>query len=310
MIYLLSPRRGGPFKQLKLVADKLAAAGYQTKHCYRFAEWANLHFNSRDTIISVIPFLFLRNKKKFILNIRGNYHKEKRISNPLSYLYTSNVKLADKIILPSKYLKKELSLPQAVIIPNSIDTDTHPPALPAPGGRNTPVKIVTVTNFDFPQKARGVNKLINIINRLNTARLLEFHIYGSGQWLKSAKQQYKLHNIKKCRVFFHGHSNNIHRALSDKHIFVYWSTFDNMPNTLIEALACGLPIVANKYGAYQEILGTKNLLASDKQQFSQHLLALINNPKRRQRFSRKNLKRSRLFDINKNIAYWIKAIES
>jgi glycosyltransferase involved in cell wall biosynthesis len=308
MIYLLSPRRGGPYHQLKLIAAKLSERGYSTKHCYQAREWTKLHFNSYDTIISVIPFFFLRNKKKFILNIRGNYHREKRLDNPLSHLYNRNIKFADKVVLPSQYLKKELSLKTATIIPNSTNINILAPTALAP--RSSAVRIATITNFDFRPKAQGISKLINIVNQINTSQSVELHIYGGGQWLNFARQQYELHNFKKYPVFFHGQFASAARILTGNHVFIYWSIFDNMPNVLTEAIACGLPVVANDYGAYKEILGPNNLLATNEQQFSQYLLNLIEDPAHRLVFSQKNLVRSRLFDINKNIKHWIELIES
>ena len=116
MIYLLSPRRGGPYIQLKLIADKLNEHGYQAKHCCTAFDWLRLHFCKKDTIISVIPFFFVPNKNKFFLNIRGNYHKEKKVTNPLSYLYELNIKYATNLILPSRFLKKELGFKNATAV--------------------------------------------------------------------------------------------------------------------------------------------------------------------------------------------------
>ena len=178
MIYLLSPRSGGPYKQLALVARKLNEYQVPATHCFRFKDWVKLHFNRRDTIVSVIPFLFAANKKNFIMNIRGNYRRERRLSNPLSYLYDYNLRLAHKIIVPSHYLKKELHLPQATVIPTSTDVR---PAAPLAASIGIPVQLATITNFDFRPKAQGISKLINIVNQLETKHPLTVNIYGGGQ---------------------------------------------------------------------------------------------------------------------------------
>ena len=82
-----------------------------------------------------------------------------------------------------------------------------------------------------------------------------------------------------------------------------------MPNVLIEATACGLPIVVNRYAAYEEIIGPNNLISSNEQQFTKSLLQLIDDPKQRRIRQRQNLDRAKLFDIRQNIKQWINVIE-
>ena len=309
MIYLVSPRSGGPFKQLQLIAATLNANGYPAQHCFGLKDWLLLHFNKQDKIISVVPFLFVRNRHKLILNIRGNYRKEKRLTNPLSYLYDRNLKLAAKTVVPSLYLKNELMLPEATVIPTSTDIHLQPINPPAHPTDRT-VRLATITNFDFRPKAQGINKLINIVNQLETSVKMSIHIYGGGRWLDHAKQQFDLHNYKKYPVFFHGYFQNAIDVLPGNDIFIYWSTFDNMPNVLIEATACGLPIVVNRYAAYEEVVGSHNLLADSEKQFTDHLLSLVENPPLRQKYGHINNSRSVLFDISTNIKQWIDVINA
>ena len=309
MFYLLSPRSGGPFKQLQLIAATLNANNYPARHCFRLKDWLRLHFNQHDQIISVVPFLFVRNRHNLILNIRGNYRKEKRLTNPLSYLYDRNLKLASKTVVPSHYLKHELKLHDATVIPTSTDIhlrQTNPP----PVRTDNTVRLATITNFDFRPKAQGINKLINIVNQLETSINLSIHIYGGGRWLDHAKQQFDLHNYKKYPVFFHGYFKNAIDVLPGNDVFIYWSTFDNMPNVLIEATACGLPIVVNRYAAYEEVVGINNLLADSEKQFTEHLLQLVEDPLLRQKYSHINNRRSNLFDISTNIKQWIDVINA
>ena len=308
MIFLLSPRSGGPYKQLQLIAKTLNQRGYKAQHCYRPKDWLKLHFNKHDKIISVVPLLFVRNRNNLILNIRGNYHKEKKLTNPLSFFYDHSLKLASKTVVPSVYLKKELGLNSATVIPTSTDIELHHDNYSKSSNNNT-IRLATITNFDFRPKAQGINKLVNIVNQLETEKNISVHIYGGGRWLDHAKQQFELHNYKKFPVTFHGHFNNAIDVLPGNDIFIYWSTFDNMPNVLIEATACGLPIVVNRYAAYEEIVGSKNLLANSEKHFTKQLLNLIENSKLRQQYGQINRKRANLFDISTNINHWINVID-
>lgn len=308
MIYLLSPRSGGPYRQLQLIAKELNKKGYKAQHCFRPKDWLKLHFNKHDKIVSVVPLLFVRNRDNLILNIRGNYHKEKKLTNPLSYFYDRMLKLASKTVVPSVYLKNELKLDAATVIPTSTDIKIER-GMPSTSSQSDTIRLATITNFDFRPKAQGINKLINIINQLETNKRITIHIYGGGRWLEHAKQQFELHNYKKFPVIFHGYFKNAIDVLPGNDIFIYWSTFDNMPNVLIEATACGLPIVVNRYAAYEEIVGSKNLLANSERQFTRHLLDLIEDPVRRREYSYVSRKRASLFNISTNINQWIDVIE-
>lgn len=305
IVYLVSPRRGGPYKQLQLIAFSLRQLGYKAYHRSSLIDWVKLHFNRRHWVISVIPFFFMLNKERLILNIRGNYRHEKRLTNPLSLLYGYNLKIANQVVLPSQYLQRELELPQAKIIPNCTAIKYQAGLKKDPG---RPVQLVTITNFDFRPKAQGVCSLINIVNQLET-RPVEFHVYGSGKWLEYTQNQHETHNYKKFPVYFHGSFKSAEDILPDKDVFLYWSEFDNMPNVLLEAAACGLPVVANRYGAYEEILGSNALLAKDERTFSNYLKELINDPNKWKKITEEQLIHIKKLHVSNVISQWQKVIE-
>ncbi len=306
VIYLVSPRWGGPYKQLKLIAKSLRDQGYDAHHCYSLKDWAKLHFNRRNYVISVIPFFFMLNRRGLILNIRGNYRQEKRFTNPLSLLYDYNLRWARKVVLPSFYLQRELQLAQAIIIPNC--TSIRPMSAKT-NETMRPLQLATITNFDFRPKAQGICGLINIVNQLSVNRSLELHIFGGGRWLEYTRQQHETHNYKQFPVYFHGHFESAEDILPANDLFLYWSEFDNMPNVLLEAAACGLPVVANRYGAYEEILGPQALLADDEHSFSIYLKELIEDPEKRQIVAKNQMEHIKKLQVSKVIGQWQRVIE-
>ena len=74
----------------------------------------------------------------------------------------------------------------------------------------------------------------------------------------------------------------IHRAYGEADIYVQTPSIDNMPNSVIEAFACGLPVVATRIGGVPAILsdGVHGLLADDNDDaaIAAHVIHLLEHP--------------------------------
>lgn len=81
----------------------------------------------------------------------------------------------------------------------------------------------------------------------------------------------------------------IHRFYADADIYVQTPAIDNMPGSVIEAFASGLPVVSTRVGGVPAILddGVHGLLApdDDDQQMASHVLALLAEPERARRLA-------------------------
>lgn len=300
MIYLVSPRRGGPHQQFALLASRLQQRALPAQQVCSLPQWLRLHRRRHDTIVSVVPFARIPDPRRFILNIRGNFYREQRLSNPLGYLYGTNIRTAAKIVVPSQYLKTTLRLPQALVIPNAIPA-AHAPRPRAPS--NTPLSLATATNFDFREKARGVTTIIRLLSTSAAARRHSLCVYGRGRYLSLAQAYAKRH--ARLPTSFAGQVPSLAQALANHDIFVYWSTFDNMPNVLLDALSRALPIVANDFGAFREIVGVENPLARSETEFVLQVEQLLHSPAQRQQYSAVNHARAQHFQIEHVIAQWL-----
>lgn len=187
-----------------------------------------------------LPFSYA---SRYVLTIHGNYKKEKllgRLSFPLA------IQKAHIVTVPSYYLKKQLNLTNAFVIPNGID---YPPSGKTDYRVTEPSPVVgTLTNFDFPQKAEGIIVLAKIIREfLPAAKLL---IGGSGTYLNTYRARTK-QILPDAEFLGYCEKEYLFPQLD---IFAYYSLQDNQPLALLEAMAYGLPVLSNNIGAVSEIL--------------------------------------------------------
>jgi glycosyltransferase involved in cell wall biosynthesis len=87
-------------------------------------------------------------------------------------------------------------------------------------------------------------------------------------------------------------------AYSAGDVFVITSLQDNLPNTVLEAMACGVPVVGFDIGGVPDMVihGETGYLApvKDSVQLAEHIISLLNNPSGRQAMA--DASRSRIVD--------------
>ena len=82
---------------------------------------------------------------------------------------------------------------------------------------------------------------------------LEFHVYGSSVW--DVDKHYPGELRKVPNIILHGVYDGFSSLpLQDFALFLYTSQWDGLPNVLLEAAACGLPIVASSVGGVPEVI--------------------------------------------------------
>ncbi len=95
----------------------------------------------------------------------------------------------------------------------------------------------------------------NVVEKNKDAKLI---ILGTGEleeYLKTLVKEMNLENY----VYILGHKNkNVYTYMKKSDIFVLPSLFEGMPNVILEAMECGLPIIATDcYGGNREIIEPK-----------------------------------------------------
>lgn len=225
---------------LKFLPDKI--------HCFSnikrvFALKKILKSENPDVVISLglgYNFLFFGNllkKYNFILSERNSpehYYKTFMAKVYVKYCYKRAKCVVFQTVDAANYFKNVVNGKSAVI-PNAIKE-----GLPAPyrGVRNN--KIVAVNRLD-PQK--------NIVLLLEGFKcflqkypnyILE--IYGKGSQKEELLDLVRNLSIEK-NVSFKGQVKNVYEKILDAKMFVSTSDYEGMSNSMLEAMAIGLPVI-------------------------------------------------------------------
>lgn len=102
--------------------------------------------------------------------------------------------------------------------------------------------IVCVARMEMRQKRHDIlfKAYQKVLDRIPGVKL---HLYGDGGDMQKTKDLAVEMGIAKD-VFFHGNINDVKEKIGAYRVSVLTSDYEGMPNTLLEAMALGMPIVA------------------------------------------------------------------
>jgi len=311
---------------------KLPYLGWKyKKFCQKNAIDVSLSFMNRPNYINIFAKLF---------GIKSKVIISERVS-PLQEYKTEGLK--DRI---SKFLIRYLYPKADLIIPNSkgIEIDLR-------DNFNIKENTKVINNpIDIDKVVKKQKEFIDIelkrfsfitvgrLQRQKNHRLLidslkdvdaNLYIIGEGELREELEKQIEELELKN-RVFLLGFKNNPYKYLSKADTFIFSSNYEGFPNAILEALACGLPIISSdcKSGP-REILAPNsdvsfqldkdNLELSEygilttinsKRSLVEAMNLLINNEKLRDSYNKKARLRANYFNKTKIITEFLKIIDS
>ncbi len=241
------------------------------------------------------------------------YLKERILLPYLAKVYTtwfSNI--AHAIISPSLKIKKllrEYGVKQKVpiyILPTGIDLQIFKKAAEEKRALRKKLNIsgqakilLTVSRI---AEEKNVEFLINSFAKLAKKDVF-FLLVGGGPFLEEAKKLAKKLKIEKTIIFI---GKVLPKEVSAYYkaadIFLFASLTDTQGIVLLEALACGLPVIALKDDAFSGVvLNGKNGFLANQQNFSKKVITLLENESMYKDFSTEAVKTAAVFS-NQNMA--------
>jgi glycosyltransferase involved in cell wall biosynthesis len=133
-------------------------------------------------------------------------------------------------------------------IPNGVDIDVFRPAGGADAKRETVVFVGRLI------ESKGVQVLLEAFELLAEERPgARLSVVGDGP-MRRRLQRCAAALPCRDRISFHGSCSDVQRFLKAASVFVLPSFVEGLPNALIEAMACGLPVVATRVGGIPDVV--------------------------------------------------------
>jgi glycosyltransferase involved in cell wall biosynthesis len=253
-----------------------------------------------DVILAL--FYFHNRKIPYIIYSKGYFPQEfqnfnNRIMGRLLYeLNKYSYEQAAGIIFVSKWLqdkyRKEshlnLDSRRQYIVHHSIDGIFFDRS----GGASScsPGQICYTSDFYFYEKAAGGLLILDAISEIaKTYKSIELLVIGDGRYrylLEEKAKQLKLQN----NVRFLGRitKNELKSYYESSCLFVYCSFLDACPTVIMEAQACGTPVLTTSGSGAVELLqpnATGIICDASREELTKNILYLIKNPDLREKMS-------------------------
>ena len=185
-------------------------------------------------------------------------------------------------------LQREYNLPSEVV-PTGVNTSFFTPAWDCPANARAQVLFVgSLRPFKQPQL------LLDAAGRFPAA---DFVLAGEGLMadeLKARIERERLRNVTLTGLLA---AEQLKQQYQRADIFLFPSAWEGSPKVLLEAAACGLPVIARRdYQPETVIHGETGFLASSDDEVFSSLQELLSHADRRRKFGEAGRKHSEVFD--------------
>lgn len=197
---------------------------------------------------------------------------------------------------PKKYL----------LIPHGISEDFKnykPVKVHWPHSALKSIKCVYVSNVEMYKHQWNVLRAIDLLRKKGYNIEVSFIGGGHGKALdyfetirKQLDPEHKFH-----KLFPFIKNSELPPIVSQHHLFIFASSCENMPNTLMEAMALGLPILSSNRGPMPEVLKSGGVYFNPEDVFSisEALIEVIDDDEKRNNISKLSLKFSKEYSWEK-----------
>ena len=175
-----------------------------------------------------------------------------------------------------------VSAPRIHLLANVVDTDRFRPVPNIESRRG--VSLVAAGRM-VPQKRH--DRLLRVIARVREQSIIPIRltIAGDGPLRASIEDQAVKLGLSSDDVMFLGSVADLAPVYQAADIFLLTSDHEGTPNVLLEAMSCGLPVIATRVGGVPEVVedGVNGYLIepSDEEQLIQRILYLIGDKDQR-----------------------------
>ncbi len=230
-----------------------------------------------DTVISfmeeanfacIVSKTIFKNKTKIIISIRNNPFKKKKNAKKIMKLFYP---FADIVTVVSKKAKMDLQnnfgLEKIEVIYNPINLEKieylSKQKLPFQYSRLFQNNFVFI-NIGRLIEQKGQIYLIHAFKEVvNSNKDVKLIILGEGELRGRLENLINKLGLEK-NVFLLGNKKNVYKYLTNSDCFILSSLWEGLPNTLLEAMAVGLPIISTDCATGPREIVAPDLLIDEK----------------------------------------------
>lgn len=142
-------------------------------------------------------------------------------------------------------------------------------------------KIVHVSCFD--EKAKNIKGIIKVIEKISKTRNdFKLQIIGDGIDYNEVVEYARQTGLVNKVIFFEGLllNNDLITKMRDAHFFLLFSNYENLPCTIVESLALGVPVLSTNVGGIQEHINKDTGLLiepANEKQLEEAILNMLDN---------------------------------
>lgn len=164
-----------------------------------------------------------------------------------------------------------------VVLPNVVDMERFKIN---PHKSHSKIRMVHVSCFE--DRSKNITGIINVVAKMKLITAdFECVMIGDGMDFSYAVTYAREQGIHSDMLRFTGllEGDALAKELADADFFVLFSHYENMPVVILEAFACGLPVIATKVGGIPEMVNESNgMLVSpaNEDELLQAILKMMN----------------------------------
>lgn len=138
------------------------------------------------------------------------------------------------------------------LLENVVDTSSFQPKLDSCSSAN--IQTITILNVGSLRRVKRQDVFLHAFARaVQVKSTLRARIVGSGHLRKSLENLVEALRLSPA-VEFMGSLDDMPSVYQNADIFVHTSDFEGMPNVILEAMSCALPVIATRAGAAHDLV--------------------------------------------------------
>lgn len=250
-----------------------------------------------------LGLLATRNQKKFKkVYTEHLWTKNYHLSNPAYEEFQKRglkflARYADKIIAVSQAVKDFLvengyDKSKVLLIPNGID-ESYLQINPIKKPSTAPIILGSVGSLNNQKNFRMMIKAFYLVKAERPDLNIHLQIIGEGPLRKNLEEMVRRHRNIEGLVDFAGRVEDLKERYQHFTIFINCSLSESFGLAVGEAMAIGLPVIASKIPALQELVDDAGLLVDpkDREDIKKAILTLVDQEALRQELGQKAKKR-------------------